>query len=304
MGALVGSDEADPVALIQAITNVPDLEAVVPAETPPQPPPSGAASGSAGSPDAPLGAAPETMSAAAGPGEGGEPASASVTEATSPEPAAAAPGRGSPLAPAAEPGAEALHQTGDGDPAEARSSEPVPDGTPAQGDAELVAASVTASPSPAGGPEAGATRVFKVVRDDREGVLGIRIPTDGRPSCRVFFTEGQPVRLVLDFEGTESRPLFQRLDVGVGPVRRVRVGQHAAEPVPVVRVVFDLDERVAHRIETGADGLTVRFDDLALGAGAAHDERDDETSLSNTGSLGRAARRGMHLGSGAATAGA
>jgi hypothetical protein len=67
---------------------------------------------------------------------------------------------------------------------------------------------------------------------------------------------------VLDFDGTESRPLFQALEVGVGPVRRVRVGQHEAEPVPIVRLVIDLDERVSHRIEADATGLTIRFDGL------------------------------------------
>jgi hypothetical protein len=52
--------------------------------------------------------------------------------------------------------------------------------------------------------------------------------------------------------------------VGVGPVRRVRVGQHQADPVPIVRVVIDLDESVPHRIETDASGLTIRFDGLLI----------------------------------------
>ena len=109
-----------------------------------------------------------------------------------------------------------------------------------------------------------ATRIFEVARADRDGALAIRIPADGRPAYQAFFTREGPLRLVLDFERTESRPLFQSLDVRVGPVRRVRVGQHAAEPVPIVRVVIDLDERVSHRIETDDAGLTLRFDGVSV----------------------------------------
>jgi hypothetical protein len=109
-----------------------------------------------------------------------------------------------------------------------------------------------------------ATRIFEVESAELDGTLAIRIPANGRPSYQAFFTQEGPLRLVIDFDGAESRPLFQRLDVGVGPVRRVRVGQHEAEPVPIVRVVIDLDERVSHRIETDALGLTIRFDGLAI----------------------------------------
>jgi len=109
-----------------------------------------------------------------------------------------------------------------------------------------------------------ATRVFEVAFTDDEGGLAIRIPANGRLAYQAFFTEEGPLRMVLDLEGTESRPLFQRLDVGVGPVKRVRVGQHQAEPIPVVRVVIELEERVAHRFEADAGGLTIHFDGVAV----------------------------------------
>ena len=41
-------------------------------------------------------------------------------------------------------------------------------------------------------------------------------------------------------------------------------GQHQADPVPVVRIVIELDERVSHRIENDATGLTIRFDGVAV----------------------------------------
>ena len=64
---------------------------------------------------------------------------------------------------------------------------------------------------------------------------------------------------MVDVSGTESRPLFSRLEVGEGPLTRVRIGQHAADP-PVVRVVFDLTSRAAHRVEADEHGLRVIFE--------------------------------------------
>lgn len=108
-------------------------------------------------------------------------------------------------------------------------------------------------------PAPRASRVYEARREPGSP-LTIHVPTDGAPEYSAFLTQDGPVRLVVDVVGVESRPLFSRLEVGVGPLRAVRVAQHAAGPPPVVRVVFDLDARVAHRIAADPTGLTVVFD--------------------------------------------
>jgi len=117
-----------------------------------------------------------------------------------------------------------------------------------------------AAPGPrTGGPDP-ASRVFEARRLAVDGLLAVRIAANGVPGYESFYAEDAPDRIVLDITGAESRPVFSRLEIGVPPVRRVRIGQHAAEPVPVVRVVVDLDRRVPYRVEPDAEGLLLVFE--------------------------------------------
>ena len=68
-----------------------------------------------------------------------------------------------------------------------------------------------------------------------------------------------PHRLVIDLKGTVSRLDRNQVPVSEGGVLRVRAGQFRRSPVPVCRVVVDLDRPVPYKIENSGDGLTIAF---------------------------------------------
>ncbi len=69
----------------------------------------------------------------------------------------------------------------------------------------------------------------------------------------------EPERVVVDLEGVVSTTPKSTLAVGHGPVAQIRVGQNQMEPVPISRLVFDLDRFVPPTIERSDSGLTVTF---------------------------------------------
>jgi type IV pilus assembly protein PilQ len=68
-----------------------------------------------------------------------------------------------------------------------------------------------------------------------------------------------PDRVVLDLVGVVNRLERRQLPVGRGGVVRARAAQHAAEPVPVARVVFDLEAPRPFTVERTPAGLRVAF---------------------------------------------
>lgn len=78
------------------------------------------------------------------------------------------------------------------------------------------------------------------------------------------FLVADPHRLVLDLHGVVSRLDASRFPVGAAGVTRVRAAQHATEPSPVARVVFDLERPLEHSVEATSAGLVVRFGEMAL----------------------------------------
>jgi hypothetical protein len=138
---------------------------------------------------------------------------------------------------------------------------PVPTLVPAPAPTPEPADTTAADPDPArfASDSPHATRVFEASRGRSGDAFAIHIATNGAPQYSAFFTNDRPHRLVLDVKGAQSRPLFSRLEVGVGPIQHVRIAQHTGDPNPVVRIVFDLNERIAHRIESGPDGVMVIF---------------------------------------------
>jgi len=79
----------------------------------------------------------------------------------------------------------------------------------------------------------------------------------------------RPTRLVLDLPGVISRLTTRQIPVGKGGVVRVRTAQYRADPEPVSRVVFDLDQTVPYTISREGSNLVVTFGGLATPVAAA-----------------------------------
>jgi hypothetical protein len=68
-----------------------------------------------------------------------------------------------------------------------------------------------------------------------KGALQVSVKMDGQPSIKDF-TLSEPNRIVVDLLGVSGNPPNRTMQVGLGPIERVRVGQ----PSPgVVRIVID-----------------------------------------------------------------
>lgn len=91
---------------------------------------------------------------------------------------------------------------------------------------------------------------------DASGV-SVQLASQGPLEAKVFTLENPP-RVVLDLKGVINRVTRRVQPVGAGGVQRVRVAQNATAPVPVVRVVVDLDQPLPYRLEPTADGAMLR----------------------------------------------
>ncbi len=96
------------------------------------------------------------------------------------------------------------------------------------------------------------------VSAESENGAAVVLRANGPLDYESFVLE-RPDRLVVDLKGVVSRLVKNQLAVGSGGVLRVRAGQYRVEPVPVARVVFDLEAALPHRIDVSPDGLRVRF---------------------------------------------
>jgi type IV pilus assembly protein PilQ len=80
-----------------------------------------------------------------------------------------------------------------------------------------------------------------------------------------------PDRFVVDLHGVVSRLDRYRYDVDNGGVVSVRAAQHGLEPLPVTRVVFDLDGPRVPTIERRDSSLVLVFHDTAVDQAALPD---------------------------------
>jgi type IV pilus assembly protein PilQ len=96
------------------------------------------------------------------------------------------------------------------------------------------------------------------VDSDTQGRPVVTLSSDGEIRFESFVLDG-PDRLVVDLPGAVSRLDEYRYDVGQGGVSRIRAGQHQLEPMPVTRVVFDLEGPLGYEIEQVGSSLVVNF---------------------------------------------
>ena len=96
------------------------------------------------------------------------------------------------------------------------------------------------------------------VESDAQGRPVVTLDSDGPCEFESFVLDG-PDRLVVDLPGVVSRVDQYKHEVGWGGVAQVRTAQHQTEPVPITRVVFDLEGPETYVIERSGDNLTVAF---------------------------------------------
>jgi type IV pilus assembly protein PilQ len=89
--------------------------------------------------------------------------------------------------------------------------------------------------------------------------VSVLLSADSGVEYEAFVLNG-PDRLVVDLPGVVSRLERYSHHVEAGGVVRVRAAQHQMEPLPVTRVVFDLDRPLDYEIFNMDRGLEVVFD--------------------------------------------
>ncbi len=103
-----------------------------------------------------------------------------------------------------------------------------------------------------------ATRLEGVEVIDLGGDPGLRIRGDGEFSYRTFVLQ-EPLRFVIDLIGVVNTAAATTVSVDSQYVDQVRMAQFRPYPEPVSRVVLDLRESRLPIIESGSDGLVLRF---------------------------------------------
>ncbi|MEM7583916.1 MAG: type IV pilus secretin PilQ [Acidobacteriota bacterium] len=103
-----------------------------------------------------------------------------------------------------------------------------------------------------------ASQLFSVDVLSRGNPTVVQISGDGEFAYSMFRLEN-PERFVVDLAGVVNTAGSATLPVGSDEVDQIRIGQFKPRPDPVSRVVFDLQDSAALKINRSADGLKVTF---------------------------------------------
>jgi type IV pilus secretin PilQ/predicted competence protein len=93
--------------------------------------------------------------------------------------------------------------------------------------------------------------------------LRILLDANGKVEYKAFRLTN-PLRVVLDLQGLRNRVKSSAINLGDPLVKRIRVAQFQTAPIPVTRVVLDLDEIVDYRVEARSEGLGIAFGDAPV----------------------------------------
>jgi type IV pilus assembly protein PilQ len=107
-------------------------------------------------------------------------------------------------------------------------------------------------------PSVPASRLMGVSHGVEGETLRVSVQADGLLDYQEFFL-GNPDRLVFDFMGVSADVGTPRVEVGAGPVQRIRIAQFSADSPRVARMVVDLQERTSYHVVPTPDGLDVVF---------------------------------------------
>ncbi len=103
-----------------------------------------------------------------------------------------------------------------------------------------------------------ASQLFSVDVMNRGNPTVVRISGDGEFAYSMFRLEN-PERFVVDLAGVVNTAGSATMPVASGEVDQIRIGQFKPRPDPVSRVVFDLQQAAALKVNRTPDGLTVTF---------------------------------------------
>lgn len=133
-----------------------------------------------------------------------------------------------------------------------------------------VAATPVEAPSkPSAVAAAEATKLDSVTKSEDNGLLTIALNGNGSFGKAQDFVLEHPDRLIVDLEGVTNATAEESLAVSANGLSRVRVAQYQVSPVPVTRVVFDLDTKVAYHLVSDGSTLNVVLGESAPTAEAA-----------------------------------
>ncbi len=144
---------------------------------------------------------------------------------------------------------------------------------------DLSVAADTAEPAPSAADppvaedpaaEAPATSATEALRPAPGRLLSAVITRGGtRPEIRLRIAGDyepltmrlkQPERFVIDLMNAVNESPRSRVEYGDGPVERLRVSQFQDQPIPVVRIVFDLRLAATSTLTRTGEGLTIGFE--------------------------------------------
>ena len=114
-------------------------------------------------------------------------------------------------------------------------------------------------------PRADATVLRSVAAREEGGAVLVTLAGDGAFQSWNHFVIDDPSRIIVDLEGITNESLEESISVDANGLARIRVAQYQAEPVPVTRVVLDLNGAAEYDIRPDAAG------DLALSLGGTVD---------------------------------
>ena len=126
-----------------------------------------------------------------------------------------------------------------------------------------------------------ASEVNGVIIEGTGAAASVSIIGDGTFRHRAFVLKN-PDRLVVDLAGVTNKVTEKTFDVAADPLQRVRVAQFRTKPDKVVRVVFDLERSVEHRLVEDSDGLRVYLGDAAAASAPALQPRGDAAPAPGT----------------------
>jgi RND family efflux transporter MFP subunit len=130
------------------------------------------------------------------------------------------------------------------------------------------------SPAPAAAaPATGRLLEVRLLAGGEGTEVRVRVRVVGEFSYSTF-TLPSPERFVIDLAGVVEASPRSAVEVGGGPVERIRVAQFQAAPEPISRLVFELRSTAVPEIESDGEGLRIAFPPVAGSVGG--DQHDDE----------------------------
>jgi type IV pilus assembly protein PilQ len=105
-----------------------------------------------------------------------------------------------------------------------------------------------------------ASSLLSVVPVRSQGGVVVELTGDRSLDARAF-TVDSPDRLVVDLEGVINRVKQHRFRVDSDSVRQVRVAQFQARPVPITRIVLDLNGPISYNVSETDNGAVISVGD-------------------------------------------